>query len=286
MSLQSNYSNDKYDMLQAALSYAAKNWKIFPVHYITKNRMCSCGKPNCEHPGKHPMTAHGFLDATLDEEQIRKWWTKIPDANIGVATGKASNLIVWDIDPRNCGDDSNWLIEKEHGPFPTTAEVLTGGGGQHLYFKNPPEIHLSCCKPRAGIDFKANGGYVLLPPSNHISGKRYFWDCSYHIDDTQVAEIPIWLIEELKSKEKLAALPPEHWRKLISNKIETGSRDQSITSLTGHLLAKGVDPYVTLNLMIAVNNHICLPPLRDADIFKIVNSISGRELARRGKNHV
>ena len=89
---------------------------------------------------KEPLAgSHGFKDATRDVEQIRRWWTETPDANIGVATGSASGFFVVDIDPRNGGDETLRDLEAEHGPLPPTVTVKTPGGGAHYYFQMPEE---------------------------------------------------------------------------------------------------------------------------------------------------
>ena len=90
--------------LEAALSYARKGWQVLPLHSIRPDGGCTCGNPGCGSPGKHPRTQHGVKDATTDEKLIRTWWSRWPDANVGVATGPASG-IWWsfDVDPRHDG---------------------------------------------------------------------------------------------------------------------------------------------------------------------------------------
>lgn len=84
--------------LYAALDYAKRGWPVSPV-WECKGGRCSCGNPKCSSPGKHPRTSHGVKDATTDADQIRKWWTEHPHANIGVATGAQSGIFELDVDP-------------------------------------------------------------------------------------------------------------------------------------------------------------------------------------------
>ena len=87
-------------LLKAALEYAKRGWLVLPLHY-PNGEICSCGKKDCDSPGKHPigqLTPHGFKDATSDPSTIKKWWTDWPKANIGIRTGADSDLIVLDID--------------------------------------------------------------------------------------------------------------------------------------------------------------------------------------------
>ncbi|MCZ6655100.1 MAG: bifunctional DNA primase/polymerase [Planctomycetota bacterium] len=156
------------DELKAvALLYVGEyGWPVIPCHHVISGR-CSCGRNDCGSPGKHPRTAHGVKDATTEPEQIEKWWDKWPGSNIGIATGKASGLTVLDLDPRNGAD-----LDSIKG-LPETPRVSTGGGGAHLFFK--------CAEGRVpkmiapGYDLKSDGGYVIGPPSNHISGGQYEW---------------------------------------------------------------------------------------------------------------
>ncbi len=64
--------------LQDALQYAAKGWRVLPLHGVTASRTCTCGKSDCSSVGKHPRTAHGVKDATTDEAVIRSWWRRWP----------------------------------------------------------------------------------------------------------------------------------------------------------------------------------------------------------------
>ncbi len=73
--------------IAAALAYAARGWSVFPVHSL-RDGICTCGKPDCDSPGKHPRTKNGHKDASIDEQQIRAWWTQHPDANIGIPMRK------------------------------------------------------------------------------------------------------------------------------------------------------------------------------------------------------
>jgi hypothetical protein len=131
------------------------------------------------------------LDATTDPDQIEQWWSRRPDANIGVATGAASGFCVVDIDPRNLGN-GNWEnLTDTHGPIPETIQALTGGGGTHILLAGD----LPCTKLAPGVDFKGNGGYICAPPSKHPSGREYCWEASSRPDELLIAPAPQWLID-------------------------------------------------------------------------------------------
>ena len=86
------------DLLDWALEHARRGWPVFPL--LPRAKQPFPAKSACTHlPHRH-----GFKDATLDADTIRAWWTDHPDANVGIVTGRASGLLVVDIDPRSGGD--------------------------------------------------------------------------------------------------------------------------------------------------------------------------------------
>lgn len=162
------------NMLHAALHYAELGFAVFPL------------KPR----DKVPLTHHGCKDASRDPQQIRKWWNRLPDCNIGLATGAVSNnicVIDIDIDEEKGIDGSDTLSEWErrNGKLPDTAIAITGRGGYHYYYKITEPI-----KNRAnileGIDFRGDGGYVVAPPSIHSNGNQYEWE--FDIDEYPITE--------------------------------------------------------------------------------------------------
>ncbi len=127
-------------LLDAALAYAHRSWSVLPLHSINASR-CSCGNLACQSSGKHPLTPHGVYDATTDESTIREWWSRWPDANVGIATGARSGLLVLDFDVQRGGRESYEALTAEHGDsFARTVAVQTGGGGLHLYQRWTPVV--------------------------------------------------------------------------------------------------------------------------------------------------
>jgi len=135
-------------------------------------------------------------DAVCDPAAVRLLWTRWPTANVGVATGSASGLVVLDVDPRNGGEEGLHELEARIGALPATPVVLTGGSGTHHYFGHPGSA-VSNRRNLAGfpgVDLKADGGYVVAPPSNHLSGYAYQWDVEFHPDEVPIARCPDALI--------------------------------------------------------------------------------------------
>lgn len=176
----------------AALDAAGRGWSVVPMHTVTAGR-CSCGDPSCPAPGKHTHVAwkRRMRDAA-DAEQVRRWWRRWPQANLGVVTGAVSGLVVLDVDPRHGGGQSLAVLEDIHGPVPTTVESLTGGGGQHLYFRHPG-THVPCRPIAPGLDVKGDGGIVVCPPSAHVSGRLYAWEAGCAPGEAPLADPPWWL---------------------------------------------------------------------------------------------
>lgn len=169
-------------LLNAALEYARRGWPVFP----------------CE--GKKPLTPHGFQDASANALRIRYWWRRWPRANIGIPTG-AKTFTVLDVDGRNGGDDTLHELEAEHGSLPTTPHVITGSGGSHYWFRSPTvPITSRAGALGPGLDVKADGGYVIVPPSVHPNtGAEYVWDVMAHVEDMPLAEMPPWMVAQLEA---------------------------------------------------------------------------------------
>jgi Bifunctional DNA primase/polymerase, N-terminal/CoA-transferase family III len=155
-----------------SLYYARRGWAVLPLHSI-EGGQCTCGDVNCRSPGKHPRTQVGLKDASANTRQINFWWKYWPTANVGIATGAASGLLVFEIDPRNGGDASYEQLRKQFpAAFAQLLEVRTGCGATHLYFECRSPIP-SRANILPGIDVKADGDYVVAPPSLDVSGIRY-----------------------------------------------------------------------------------------------------------------
>ena len=145
------------DLAGEAMTYARNGFAIFP----------------CQPCGKEPLTKHGFKDATRNEVQIRRWWTISPDANIGLPPGEQNGILVVDLDGEK-GETRLAELERQIGELPPTPESATGKG-RHLFFELPEGCGPVPSSAGDGLDVRAEGGYVIAPPSIHPNGKRYEW---------------------------------------------------------------------------------------------------------------
>lgn len=181
--------------IQAARIYAGRGWRVIPLHSVADGR-CTCRSTKCK-AGKHPRVGLGGVHlATTDTDQIRDWWARWPDANVGIATGGASGIIALDVDPYHEGDESLRALEAEHVAVPETPRALTGGGGTHYLLAHPgrPVPNKVNLAGRRGVDLKGDGGYIVAPPSIHQSGRVYAWDAFAHPADLLPAACPEWLL--------------------------------------------------------------------------------------------
>ena len=157
---------------------------------------------------------NGLVTISCNSNKIPciKKWTQIdnnscienikPDRNLGILTGKISNITVIDIDIKDNGKDTWDELINKHGE-PITPKVRTGTGGFHYYFKYTDKLKSDSKVVKyndklVGIDIKNDGGYVVCPPSINNNGDKYQW--INHPKDIDFAEIPKWFFTYLKDK--------------------------------------------------------------------------------------
>jgi hypothetical protein len=165
-------------IIDAALSYIAEGFRVFP----------------CK-PDKTPYTDHGLKDATQTQQGVKEYWAKWPGAGIGIVT---DGLVVVDFDVKNGGLQSKIAIETKYGTMPKTRTHRTGGGGLHYIYKNPNGTNIRntvAFGGFSGVDLRANGGYIVAPPSPHLSGRKY-----EVLDPSPINPCPEWIMEIVKTK--------------------------------------------------------------------------------------
>lgn len=240
-------------MYDAAIEYAKKGFAVFPLKYRDKV----------------PLTRNGCKDATTDAAQIKAWWQKYPNANIGLATGSVSqNVFVIDLDiDEDRGIDGYHSLEdwqREHGDFPETWTAITGRGGYHLYYRGNGKI-----KNRAGIidgvDIRGNGGYVVAPPSIHKNGNRYEWE--YSPDEFEIAKADNNVEYFLNHDDHRQSASFT-----MSNIVSAGQRNQMLFRFACMMQAKGASDQSVFAATMAENESSCSPPLTEQEVRIIVSS--------------
>jgi hypothetical protein len=179
-------------MRDAALGYASRGIPVLPLHYPLPHQSdlqpaggrhlapsglpvrCSCRDPDCGQVGKHPLgglVPHGVKDATTNRARVLAWWTRYPQANIGLATGHRFDVL--DVDGP-AGEQAIRELTTAHGLHSSGPLVRTGGGGWHFYLA-PTDLGNVHPWGLAHVDWRGRGGYVVAPPSRHASGHSYQW---------------------------------------------------------------------------------------------------------------
>jgi putative DNA primase/helicase len=238
-------------LLASALKYAlVLGWPVFPLR------------------GKHPLTEHGSKDATLDEQQIRKWWQKWPWANIGIATG----LKFWalDVDTKNGGDLSLGELEHKHGqPLPDTIRQLTPTGGRHYLFGLPDfEVRNSESKLAQGIDVRGVGGYIVAAPSVHPdNGKTYVWDGLEKLERQFILPAPLWLLEQVRKSQRRGPAAP------LPAQIPNGKRRSALLSVAGSMRNRGLEVNEIFAALKVINEERCTEPAPIQDVRQIAESV-------------
>jgi len=242
-------------VLEHALQYLKDGWSIIPVDKSKKPLI----------PWKE------FQDRKPTTTEVRTWWSKWPSANIGAVTGKISGVVVVDVDSAEGQSNVELVMGDQIEGIPY---VETGGGGRHYYFKHPGTHSISnAVSMLPGVDFRADGGYVVLPPSMHNSGKPYEWRNS---DFPIERHVPSSIININAKKEKSQI----DWE----GDITEGARDSELTRRVGKLVQMGMSEKDITPMMIAWSNNHCKPPLDPRQIDKIVKSICGRENSKKPEN--
>jgi hypothetical protein len=231
-------------------------------------------------PDKKPLTKHGFKDASLDPKQIAAWWTRYPQALIGMPTGHVSKTVVLDSDcDAATGKDGDSALaelvnQPGHSPLPGTVESLTPRGGRHLIFRYPePDWTVPCSASKIAqdVDVRGDGGYVILPPSRLPDGRGYTWEGSSDPDEgVRAAELPPWLLALIGRRQAAPEHPPA--AAPIPNRIPEGARNGELFSLARSLRAKGLTETGILEALRAENAARCDPPLDNSEIERIANS--------------
>jgi hypothetical protein len=228
---------------------------VLPLH-APRGPECSCGDPGCASPGKHPRTRTGLKEATTDEPTVRHWWVRWPDANVGLRTGVAFDVLDAD------GDEGLHELE-QNGSLPNCPTVITGHGG-HFYIR--PTGVGGRVEFAPGLDWRGTGSYVVAPPSRHVNGQTYRWANGCR----EPAEAPSWLRNLLAARTSQSA-------PAVGEAIPEGQRDATLASIAGTMRRRGLTEPELLAALQEVNARRCRPPLPGAQVAKIAASIVGYE---------
>lgn len=240
--------------LEAALTYAQRGIPVFP----------------CKRGEKKPLTVNGFKDATTHRSRITAWWNHWPNANIGIPTGERSGILVLDVDIDKWGAGTLGALTEKHGELPPTLTVRTGSGGLHYYFRYPAgeNIRSKAGELGPGLDHRAEGGYVVAPPS--------CTEGPYEVlDDLPLADPPGWLTEALRAPHIYRSEKADRAAGRIATAISAdvdgplipeGTRDNTLFKIGCKLRSQGHDEAAILYTLQRVNATRCKPPLPEPQV--------------------
>ncbi len=244
------------DWLGKSFDLLHKGWSVIPVS-IDKRPLVDWKKYQIEKPG---------------EADLFEWFGSrfLDKANIGIITGKVSGIVVVDVDPRHGGNNEKF---KDLG----TLAVKTGGGGWHYYFRYEDGLQ-NQAGIQPGIDIRAEGGYIVVPPSVHPSGNTYEW-----IGDpetTPILPIPEFIKEWIK-KDK-SSVSNSKWSPGVLDGVGEGVRNESAASVAGKLISRfkkdewESEAWKFLKSWNDKNN----PPLPEEELRQVFESICRKELSK------
>lgn len=232
--------------------------------------------------GKAPLTKRGHLDATTDRAQIEAWWTAHRDANVAMPT---EGLLVIDVD----GADNPWPGDPEKVlDLARCPASITPRGGRHHFFRQPEGRALrnsvGVIAPR--VDTRANGGYVLLPPSV-VDGKAYRWVETLELDagPKGIPELHEWIQALVDGAGGAGDGVPRDAHTapggadpaLDGNPIPAGQRDDTLARLAGNMRRVGMTRAEIFVALQRANEDRCRPPLSIREVEKIAASIARYE---------
>lgn len=240
---------------EIALNYLKQGFSVIPL------------SPKSKIPPKDFQWAQ-FQKRRASEEEVIGWFFENPDYNLGIVTGKISNLVVVDIEK-----------DGETKDYAPTAMVKSGGGGWHMYYRYPASSEVGCHgRFRELTDIKADGGYVVAPPSIHCdTGLPYEWIMP--LDQVSLVELPEELQKELVNNRKSQSGDLA----MIAQGVSGGERNEAATKFIGHFLAKSKEHEWETEIWPKVKewNLKNNPPLEEKELRTVFDSIAKKETRKR-----
>jgi KaiC/GvpD/RAD55 family RecA-like ATPase len=235
-------------LMQAALRYSKMGWSVIPL------------KPGQKTP---LFTWLEYQQRRASESEIRKWWADCPSANVGIVTGMISGVAVVDL------DKSIGIANGIRLALSSTLTSLTGEGRQ-LFYRCPEGLCGNASVVAENVDIRANGNYVVAPPSIHPNGKRYQWlvsaSCANGLPAFPV--FPSAVTPTAKPSSQLGT----GWIQDALSGLKEGNRDATFARVVGKLHHSGLDP-VTIRALLHPHAVRC----SFADLDKVVRSITRYE---------
>lgn len=233
--LERGLPDHTWEMADAAKWYAGMGWKVFPVNRADKR----------------PLVKDWPNAAMADPDQIAAWWREHPTAMIAVVCGSRSGISAVDADGQD-GIDVLEALEQSNGRLGNLATSYTPGGGLHLFYRAESlPFEKTESRIAAKIDVRSSksdgssSGYLIVPPSRRVDGKRYEWHETSIEQLLNLTEAPDWLAlracfdaEERKAieadqtlKSLILTQPRKDWRAAFDMRREGERRLRNLEAL-------------------------------------------------------
>lgn len=226
--------------------YLNSGWSILPV------------KPDEKRPYMTNWLQYNKTRAT--QKQVESWFTNLSGAGVGVVTGKISNIVVLDVESY-CKTPINEILKK----YPTNLISRSGSGGYHLFYQYPQGK--SKVSNRVGIfegaDLRADGGFIVLPPTRHPSGGYYQW-----VEKGIPGAFPLPLLEV----ESRPTVQNDGWITEALRGVSEGGRNDTCARLAGYFFKKGMTADIVEALLLDWNEK-CDPPMPLRELRTTLKSI-------------
>ncbi len=240
-------------LLDSALRYSDRfNYPIIPVDPINKKPLVKWLE---------------FQSRKAEDKEIKEWWTKWPNAMIGGITGKISHDFVIDVDNAQ-GDEalSQYLTESL-----LTPTAITPRGGKHLHFEHPQDNITIKAGLLPHVDYRGQGGFIILPPSVNSNGKKYQWMDGLSLEDIPRSPLPIELLSYIKELAK-SLYQGDNLQITQSHKLfQKGTRDDDLFHITNQLVKSNTNES-TIKQVIEILALNCNPPFPKNEIENKIRS--------------
>lgn len=231
---------------ELAMEYVDSGWSVLPV------------RPEEKRPYMTNWLQYTKTRATKD--MVDNWLRSLSGAGIGAVTGRISNMVVLDVE-HNCPYKIEDLLDK----YPTQMVARSGSGGYHLYYQYPTNVTSVSNRVRIfeGADLRADGGFIVLPPTRHQNGNRYEW-----VKRGPLGAFPMALLD-LRSESTSSG---EGWITEVLRGVSEGGRNDTCARLAGYFFKKGMNYDIVEALLLDWNERND-PPLPVREVRTTIRSI-------------
>lgn len=233
-------------MIDLIKEYMSSGWSVLPV------------KPEEKRPYMTNWLQYTHERAT--DKMVENWFRSLSGAGVGAVTGKISNIVVLDVE-NYCPTSIEDLLKK----YPTQMVAKTGSGGYHLFYQYPRNVGKISNRVKIfeGADLRADGGFIVLPPTIHPNGNKYEW-----IKKGPLGAFPMAFLD-LESK---PTIQNEGWIVEALRGVSEGGRNDTCARLAGYFFKKGMSYDIVEAMLLEWNEHND-PPMPIKEVRTTIKSI-------------